>query len=101
MIYQTIYLIVALIFVTLQGPFYYDWHNFGKPGKINIKEVLLNSLGSVIGWFAGYYLLFYRLQNGLNSFNPRMPDLIIFLIAFYGMTGYLPHILIDKLKLGK
>lgn len=102
MIYlKIIYAIISLVFITLQGPYYYFWHNFTKPNKTDLKEILLNSLGSIVGWGAGYFLLFYRLQNGFKGFNPGIAELIIFLIAFYGMTGYLPHILINKLKLGK
>jgi len=98
---RIIYLLISAVFIILQGPFYYSWHGFPKPNTINLKEVLLNTFGSVIGWVAGYFLLFFRFNIILNNFNPSFGDLVIFLIAFYGMTGYLPHMLIDKMKLGK
>lgn len=105
MLYLEILFIASTsIFLILQGPLYYRWHNF--PGRRaeripHIKEVLLNSLGSIVGWSSAYYLLFCRLRYGFNSSDLGIADLVLFLIAFYGMTGYLPHILIEKLKLGR
>lgn len=98
---QMFYLIVAVAFVLLQGPFYYLWHNLPKTcGLKRLSEVLLNTVGSIIGWSATYFLLFYRLQTPLSISSLTIADLVIFLIAVYGMTGYLPYILIQKLKLG-
>jgi len=97
---EIVYITVASIFVILQGPRYSNWHFRGE-AKTEPKGLLTNTLGSVIGWGAGYFLLFFRLKGGLDSFNPEMSDLAIFLLVFYGMTGYLPHILINKLRLGK
>lgn len=99
--FEFIYLTVALVFVFLQGPQYYNWHGFQKPAKLNIKEILLNTLGSIIGWAVGYFFIFHRIIFLYNNFNPSLGDLVLFLVAFYGMTGYLPHMLIEKLKLGK
>ena len=98
---KQLYFLISAIFVFLQGPLYYSWHDFSKPEKINLKEVLLNSLGSIVGWGAGYFLLFFRLRGGLDNFNPDMSDIVIFLLASYGMTGNLPNILINKLKFSK
>ena len=100
------YLLLAAIFFVCQGPFYNFWWGFAKRDKYSekmphIREVLLNSLGSLVGWTIGYYFLFYRLETLLKNNNPTFPDLVLFLIAFYGMTGYLPHVLINKLKFGK
>lgn len=98
---KLIYFIISTVFVILQGPFYHSWHGFPKPTTINLKDTLLNTFGSAVGWAAGYYMLFFRFEIIFNKFNPTLADLVLFLIAFYGMTGYLPHMLIDKLKLGK
>lgn len=99
---EGIYIIIAIIFVVWQGFFYYSWHSLDKSTKgFNAKEVFLNLLGSVVGWTTGYFLLFYRFQNGFEGFKPNISDLVYFLLAFYGMTGNLPHILLVKLKLGR
>lgn len=101
--FKILYSVAGIVFFILQGPFYYLWHGFEKPKLLisYLQQTLLNSLGSLIGWIAGYFLIFYRMANGFNNFNPGIADLVIFLIAFYGMTGLLPHMLIDKTRLGK
>lgn len=101
---EILFIACAFIFLILQGPLYYRWHNFPdrRSERIpHIKEVLLNSLGSIVGWSVAYYLLFYRIRYGFSSPDLGIADLVLFLIAFYGMTGYLPHILIEKLKLSR
>lgn len=98
--FKFIYLVVALFFVYWQGVLYYKWHPMSITKNRHWREILLNSLGSLIGWGAGYFLIFYRINWSLTTFEPRLSDLIIFLIAFYGMNGELPNVLINKLKLG-
>jgi hypothetical protein len=101
--FKVIYLIVAAIFVVLEGLLYDKWHGIEKRGSLieQIKQTLINTLGSVIGWLAGYYIIFYRLENGFSGFKPQISDLIVFLIMFYGVVGQLPNVIINKLKLGK
>lgn len=52
---------------------------------------LLNFLGTLLGWLSLYYLVFYRWGHALE-----ITDLILILVAFIGITGYLPHIIINK-----
>lgn len=100
---KTGYLLTAMVFIFLQGLLCDRWHGLEKQRERirRVGEILLNSIGSIVGWVSGYYLIFYRLGGGLENFNPQITDLVIFLLAFYGMTGFLPHILMNKLQLGK
>jgi hypothetical protein len=100
---ELIYILIAIVFIVLQGPLWYKWHGFGKyeTNIIYLKETLLNTLGSIVGWAAGYYLIFIRIGNGFNDFNLNIADLAIFIIAFYGMVGQLPNTMINKLKIFK
>ena len=47
-------------------------------------EVWINFAGSAIGWFAGYYLIFYRgkIEN--------LGDGLLLLVAMVGIFGFLP-----------
>lgn len=99
--FELLFLAAAIFFIGWQGLFYWHWWHMEKPKKFDAKEIVLNSLGSIAGWTAGYFLLFFRLNHGFAGFDPNLTDLVIFLIAFYGMSGYLPHVLIIKLHLGK
>lgn len=101
MIYpKVIYVVLTVIFVIWQGAFYYKWHPMVISKNRHWRQILLNTSGSLFGWAAGYYLIFIRFHWSPFAFEPRFPDLIIFLVFFYGMNGELPNILINKLKLG-
>ena len=54
-------------------------------------DYILNFIGTFLGWFSLYYLIFYRLGNQLS-----FVDLFLIFIAFVGIVGYLPHIVINK-----
>jgi hypothetical protein len=56
-----------------------------------IHDYILNFLGSLLGWFSLYFLIFFRLGQSLE-----ITDLILILVAYVGITGYLPHIIINK-----
>lgn len=56
-----------------------------------IHDHIFNFLGTLLGWLSMYYLIFYRWGNTLE-----INDLILILVAFVGISGYLPHIIINK-----
>lgn len=68
-----------------------EWGDF--PWPLRISQWILNFLGSFVGWLGLAYLIFWRLQTGTVV---EFTDLVVLLVAFYGITGYLPYILIQK-----
>lgn len=100
---KIIFIVIACLFVCAEGPFYYMWHGLTRPTRkpVFIQQVVLNSFGSAIGWAIGYYLVFYRLDPIFSSDSAKASDLIFFFIAFFGMTGYLPYILIQKFNISR
>lgn len=56
-----------------------------------IHQYLLNLLGVLSGWAAFYYLVFYRFGYALEPM-----DLLLIFVAFIGIMGYIPHIIINK-----
>ena len=109
------YIVVAIIFIVLEGYYFDVWHVVGRNDpwirknsqktsyrieSFNIprlQQTLINGLGSIIGWIVGYYLLFYRLRNGLSQYHPRLSDLLLFFLAYYGIVGQLPNVMLVKI----
>ena len=86
--------IFSSLFVTYFAPQIHGlkpWKDHSWPQRIS--QWILNFLGSVVGWIALAYFIFSRVQSGTAI---ELTDLIILLVAFYGITGYLPYILIQK-----
>ena len=67
-------------------------YHINWPKRIN--GWILNFLGSVMGWIALAYLIKYRFVLPQEI---GWQDVLILLIGFYGITGYLPHFLINRL----
>ncbi len=63
----------------------------GQTGFLLWQDYILNFLGCALGWVAVYYFIFYRLGE-----KPEIVDLVIILFAYVGITGYLPHLVINK-----
>lgn len=55
------------------------------------QDYVLNFFGTILGWGAFYYLIFFQLGEKLEFI-----DLFLILVAFIGITGYLPHLIINK-----
>jgi uncharacterized membrane protein (DUF4010 family) len=66
-------------------------HGNKNPEEI-LHEYILNFFGTLLGWLSLYYLLFYRWGGN----NLETTDLILILVSFIGITGYLPHLIINK-----
>lgn len=58
-------------------------------------QLVLNTVGSILGWVSGYILIFLRLSI-VDPSNYSWSDLVLLIIFFYGATGYLPHIAVNK-----
>ncbi len=56
-----------------------------------IHDHIFNFLGAILGWAALYYLVFYGVNKDISTF-----DLLLVLVGFIGISGYLPHIIINK-----
>ena len=63
------------------------------PCSAKIQQWVLNFTGSMAGWIALRYFLLARVGA---AFQFELSDPFILLVAFYGITGYLPYILIQK-----
>lgn len=91
------YWLVALFSSLLITYFTPDIHNISKwkdcslPSRIS--QILLNFTGSVLGWLSLGYFIFFRLDAGLHI---EILDVVSLLVAFYGINGYLPYILLQK-----
>lgn len=57
-------------------------------------QIWLNFLGSALGWWAFWILLLdYKRQRDCPEHHPlTYVDFALVVIAFLGMTGYLPHV---------
>ena len=60
-----------------------------------VHQFWLNSLGSLVGWAAAFYLIFYRVPsfhrpNGCWKVELGLADVFFFLVALLGVTGLLP-----------
>ncbi len=86
--------VLSSLFVTYFAPQIHGlrpWIEF--PWPLRISQWILNFSASVVGWIALAYLIFWRFQTGMVL---ELTDLLVLLVAFYGVTGYLPYILIQK-----
>lgn len=96
---ELIYFLIAVVFVVMQGICWPKWWpSATKSNGIEyIKQALLNTLGSIIGWYSGYYLIFVRLKE-IGSGSIEGSDFILMMLFFYGATGHLPYITLGKLS---
>jgi hypothetical protein len=91
--------IIASICVARYGPesFGVRVTTLSKPERF--AQYWLNFVGSIFGWLA-LYVLIGRLWkvSSLTGWDV-VADLVCFLIAFWGITGQLPYMLIQVLPL--
>ncbi len=64
-----------------------------RPRAWRISQLVLNFLGSMVGFVALAYMWHFRLVPPLKL---EFTDLLVLLVAFYGITGYLPYILMKS-----
>lgn len=67
------------------------WKEFRWP--LRLSQWFLNFTGSFIGWISLAYFIFWRI-NFLTTLE--IGDFLVLIVAFYGITGFLPYILIQK-----
>ncbi len=76
---------------TIHGLPLKKWRDF--PWPLRMSQWILNFIGSLVGWIALAYFIFWR----IHSFTTlEIGDFLVLIVAFYGITGYLPYILIQK-----
>ncbi len=63
----------------------------GSKGFILWQDYFLNFLGCFLGWMTIFYFLFIN-----SSLKLELVDLVIILFGYIGITGYLPHLIINK-----
>ncbi len=105
---QIIYILIAVAVIILEGPLWYKyWPGNGKHEKIfgfkdvkshkfaYFKQTLINTLGAIIGWGIGYYLLTELVIQGRAI---EWVDLALIIVAYSGMVGQLPNMVINNLE---
>jgi hypothetical protein len=104
-----LYILIATVFVILEGFFPWHWHGFvnkaiGKEQTYKevvsqltplfiFREYFLNTSLAIVGWVSGYYLIFHR---DIFRGDPALfiAASIVFLL---GSTGYLPNFIVNRL----
>lgn len=74
--------------------------NLVKYPNLRLAEWILNFIGAFIGFLCLGYLLFVRLKLNTHVAIPQewnFSDILFALVAFYGINGKLPYVLIQKL----
>lgn len=94
---------IALIASVLFAIYAWDIHGGTKPKKgarLN-QQLFLNLLGSFVGWVMLWIVLPSLIDSikTHSSTNFNLNDIILTIIAFIGITGYLPVALV-RLALG-
>jgi hypothetical protein len=88
------FLALGIAFSTWFGYKCFEIHEVTPPTNRNGKfqQYWFNFLGSIIGWAAGYLLLFYRVLPNSQKVPLKfeVTDLILSGIFFIGASGYLP-----------
>ena len=66
-----------------------------KPWSWRVHQFWLNFLGALCGW-AALFMLVYRLSPAFRGSDNQIAasDFGLFLVAFIGVTGYLPRTLV-------
>jgi len=91
---KLIFIIVAVILSIVTTKHMVHVHGAKAAGHSKgevLHDYIFNFLAVLLSWGAFYYLIFFRLGNHLD-----ITDIIIIFISFVGITGYLPHIIINK-----
>jgi len=106
-----IYFIFALVFSLFYGYYAFEIHNINKtdlgdlskllkrksydkqPRSWKVHQFWFNFFGCFAGWCALAYIIFIRLNyfQNISSLEPlTLIDVIIFITAMVGITGYFP-----------
>jgi hypothetical protein len=57
-----------------------------------VHQFWLNFIGSLVGWAATYYLIFFRFLP-ISQLTFKLEDSIVAVFALLGITGFLPNTL--------
>lgn len=100
-----LFFVGAIIFSYVYGVCAFEIHNIklkGTKSKGHVyNQYWLNGLGAFVGWVALYILLFHRMGDVVSLKNLEGIDLILSVVAFLGITGHIPYILLIKNPFGK
>lgn len=87
------YWTVALIFSVLCSIYAFNIHGVPKvKGPSLVHQYFLNFLGSILGWIL-LWIVFPNLKDSIQhlpSATFNFKDIILTILAFIGITGYLP-----------
>lgn len=103
---EHLFLVMAIVFSCVYGRYAFEIHNIDKKAYEKNKwyinnQYWLNGLGAFVGWVALYILLFHQMEDVESLKNLGKTELILSVIAFLGITGYIPYILLLKNPFGK
>ncbi|GEM_PF-3358860 len=94
------FFVCAAIIISFHTLFAFEAHEViikggRRSGYYLFHQYLLNFAGSFIGWTFLYYIIFLRLPGVLDATHRiAWEDILTVLIAFVGITGYLPYVVL-------
>ena len=112
-IFKFLFLVFAIANSLIYGLYAFEIHNMLKSDNVCAKynQYWLNGLGAFLGWAALYILIFHRIGHvgserfmfDFSSWASKLEwvDFILILFAFVGVTGYLPHVIVQGKIPGK
>lgn len=91
------FIICAAVGISFHTLFAFEAHEVPTAGKSKYflaHQSLLNFAGSFIGWSVLYFFLFIRLSNVDIAIGIAWEDMLTLFVAFVGITGYLPYVVL-------
>ena len=94
------YLVVAVIASATYGLGCFKIHGEVTPvakGWPRVHQYWFNGVGAAVGWFAGWVVLQRWLFSPSDASEPTGWTIVLALVAFVGMTGHLPTVLMQSI----
>ena len=91
--------LIASIFFGLKAFDLFGVSTKGRTGAWLVHQFWLNFLGSAFGWTAGWFII-RKVWLSLDATGPMdfgWLDAVWIAVAFVGMTGYLPYVVVSVL----
>lgn len=89
---KILFWVFAFVFSALISHYFVKTRIAGTPtNEEKYYQYVLNFVGALIGWVALHHLFFVGIQDQAQWF-----DLVMLFVAYVGITGNLPHLIINK-----